>query len=393
MTNIADNRSSRSDYLDFMRGIAVLGILLVNIYSFALPEATRINPHLLSNASSLDIVCWYFIKIFIDGKFISLLSLCFGASIYLFSQQYSHQELQQRRLFWLAVLGSLHGYLLWSGDVLFTYAVMGFFAWRCRDWSDRRLLRMAVMLTFLLGFVLLLLGLLPSEYLAELAGFQRAEQIAEEVLARQQSWWLQTPERIWDVLGLQFAIIYSGWFTLAIMLVGIVMARRGWFARGISKAICYQLLLMTLLPGLLLVGLNLYVSNQRDFAADYVYIIGSQLHFWGSELMALGYAFLLLGWARQGGLRALRNLLVPVGRMALSLYILQTLICTFLFYGYGAGLFAYFSLSQLIVIVIAMWALQILFANLWLQHFYYGPLEYLWRRLSYSKPQLWCRAD
>ena len=128
MTSIADNLSTRSDYLDFLRGIAVLGILLVNIYSFALPEAIRFNPHLLNNANSLDILCWYFINIFIDGKFISLLSLCFGASIYLFSQQHSQQELQKYRLFWLAILGSLHGYLLWSGDVLFAYGVMGFFS-------------------------------------------------------------------------------------------------------------------------------------------------------------------------------------------------------------------------------------------------------------------------
>lgn len=393
MTNTADNLSLRSDYLDFLRGIAVLGILLVNIYSFALPEAMRFNPHLLNNASSLDILCWYFINIFIDGKFISLLSLCFGASIYLFSQQHSHQELQKRRLFWLAVLGSLHGYLLWSGDVLFSYALMGFFAWRCRDWSDRRLLKMAVTLTVALGLLMLLFGFLPPEYLADLGGSRSAEGIAEEVHARQQSWWIQAPERIWDVLALQFAVIFNGWFFFAIMLVGIVIARRGWFARGISPAICYQLLLMTLLPGALLVVVSLYINNQRYFAADYFYIIGLQLHLWGSELMALGYAFLLLCWLRQGGLRIPLRLLVPVGKMALSLYILQTLICTFLFYGFGAGLFAHFSLSQLILIVVAIWVFQILLANLWLRNFYFGPLEYLWRRLSYSEPQSWCRAD
>ena len=393
MTNIADNLSTRSDYLDFLRGIAVLGILLVNIYSFALPEAIRFNPHLLNNANSLDILCWYFINIFIDGKFISLLSLCFGASIYLFSQQHSQQELQKYRLFWLAILGSLHGYLLWSGDVLFAYGVMGFFAWRCRDWSDWRLLKMALKLTFILGLVTMLFGFLPAEYLADLGGPRSVDGIAEEVYSRQQSWWVQAPERIWDVLALQFAVMFNGWFLFAIMLVGIVIARRGWFARGISPSVCYQLLLMTLLPGVLLVVVTLYINIQRNFAADYFYIVGLQLHLWGSELMALGYAFLLLCLLRHGGFRTALRLLVPVGKMALSLYILQTLICTFLFYGYGAGLFAHFRLSQLVLIVVVIWVFQILVANIWLRYFYFGPLEYLWRRLSYRGPQPWCRAD
>ena len=121
--------------LDTARGIAVLGILLINMYSFALPEVVRANPFLMVGASGVDRALWYVLHIFADTKFITMLSVVFGASLWLFAEHKAGSErqlvdqLQYRRLMWLLVFGLLHSYLLWDGDVLFTYAVCGWVVW------------------------------------------------------------------------------------------------------------------------------------------------------------------------------------------------------------------------------------------------------------------------
>lgn len=388
----------RVSALDTARGVAVLGILLVNIFSFALPEMVRATPLLLVDASAMDSLLWYLIHIFADTKFITMLTLVFGASLYFFGDHKNIGDsaivdtLQLRRSLWLLVFGTAHAYLLWDGDVLFTYAVCALIAWQWRHWSDAHLLKIGAAMLLLQGLLMfLVMTVLPAELTGELMTYPTADDIAEEIAIYQQGWWAFTPERIQRSLEMQFSIFFTGWSSLALMLVGIVLARRGFLTLQASEGAYRTLIALTLVPGLMLIALSLGMSIHNRFAADFIYTTGYQLHYWGSSLMGIAYLMLIMYWCRMGGWQFLQQILADVGRMALSIYIMQSLICTWLFYGYGLGWYGQMSMSQLILIVLCIWLLQCVFAHGWLLRYHYGPLEWLWRGLVYQRRQLFKR--
>ncbi|WP_039912414.1 DUF418 domain-containing protein [Cellvibrio mixtus] len=372
--------------LDVLRGMAVLGILLINLYSFALPTDVRASPLQLDDPSLIDTTCWYFLFIFVDGKCIGLLSLCFGASLEYFARRHDQAGLQERRLWWLGVIGCLHGYLLWSGDILFTYALMGWVAWQWRELPLRQLVIMGGVLICVQSILLLLMALLPESVNEEWAVYATPELVSEEIQQYRQPWGAQFSARVSEYIGLQAAVIISGWCNLGLMLIGMAMARLGWFSSGVNHSI-NRWLLVTLLPGFGLVVMSVYLGWLKNFPAPYTFLTGSALHLLGSMLMAIGYALIGIRYINSNSLASLRYLMAPVGKMAMSLYILQTLVCTFVFYGYGAGLYAHLSLSQLMLFAIVFWLAQIALVHCWLRYFYQGPMEYLWRWLAYRETQ------
>ncbi len=388
----------RVNALDTARGVAVLGILLVNIFSFALPEMVRATPLLLVDASAIDLLLWYVIHIFADTKFITMLTLVFGAGLWFFGEHKNVVDpagvdaLQMRRSIWLLVFGVLHSYLIWDGDVLFTYAVCALIAWQWRHWSDAQLLKISAAAFLLQGLlVFLVMAVLPAELAGELMTYPTAEDIAEEIAYYQQGWWAFTPERIQRALDMQFSIFFTGWSSLALMLVGVVLARRGFLTLQASAGAYRTLIALTLVPGLMLIALSLVMSIHNGFAADFIYTSGYQLHYWGSSLMGIAYLMLIMYWCRMGGWQFLQQILAAVGRMALSIYIMQSLICTWLFYGHGLGWYGQLSMSQLMLIVLCIWLFQCVFAGWWLHRYHYGPLEWLWRSLVYQRRQLFKR--
>lgn len=387
----------RVNALDTARGVAVLGILLVNIFSFALPEMTRATPLMLADATALDSLFWYLIHIFADTKFITMLTLVFGASLWFFGEHKSVGDptaidaLQLRRSLWLLVFGLLHGYLIWDGDVLFTYAICALIAWHWRYWSDAHLLKVSAAIFLVEGVLaFLVMAALPAELTGVMA-YPTADDVAEEIAYYQQDWLALIPERIQNSIGLQFAIIFTGWSSLAIMLVGIVLARRGFLTLQMSSHAYRILIGVTLVPGLMLIALGLGVSLRNGFSADFIYAGGYQLHYWGSTLMGIAYILLIMCWCRAGLCFFLQRVLAAVGRMALSIYIMQSLICTWLFYGYGFGWYGQLPLSQLMLIVVCIWLFQCVFACWWLLRYNYGPLEWLWRSLVYRRRQVFMR--
>lgn len=389
---ITSSSQQRAASLDVLRGIAVLGILLINLYSFALPTDMRSNPLLLDNPSAIDIFFWYFLALFVDGKCIALLSLCFGASLEFFARRHDQSLLQERRLWCLAVIGSLHGYLLWNGDILFTYAVMGWVAWHWRGLGQRQLFFVGAALISLQSVILLLMALLPENYRQEWALYATPENVKEEIKFYRQSWLEQLPGRASEFFGLQVAAIITGWPNLGLMLLGMAMARQHWFSPGPGRITANRLLVPTLGAGFCLVAFGLYVGWAKDFPATYVFTSGGAMHLLGSSLMAIGYAVLGARCCAGPSNAKWCGFLIPVGKMAMSFYILQTLVCTFVFYGYGAGLFARWSLSQLMLFALVFSLVQIVLAHIWLRYFYSGPMEYLWRRLAYSESHVWRRS-
>lgn len=378
---ISSSAHERAPSLDVLRGIAVLGILFINLYSFALPTDARTSPLQLNNPSSIDTFFWYLLAVLVDGKCMSLLSLCFGASMEYFSRRHSQSELQQRRLWWLGVIGCLHGYLLWSGDILFTYALMGWVAWQWRELNCRQLLIIGVLLMCSQSVLLLLMACLPESFHEDWAFYATAETVREEIYQYQQSWGEQFPTRAEEYFGLQLAVIITGWSNLGLMLIGMAMARLGWFSPSNNFSI-KPWILLTLVPGFGLISTSVAIGWLQDFPALYTFLTGGALHLLGSMLMAIGYALIGIRFMRTACW--LHFVITPAGKIAMSLYILQTVVCTFIFYGYGAGLFAHFSLTQLVAFAGIFSLLQILLAHWWLRYFSSGPLEYVWRRLVYQ---------
>ncbi|WP_331343928.1 DUF418 domain-containing protein [Cellvibrio sp. UBA7661] len=376
--------------LDTARGIAVLGILLINMYSFALPEVVRANPFLMVGASGVDRALWYVLHIFADTKFITMLSVVFGASLWLFAEHKAGSErqlvdqLQYRRLMWLLVFGLLHSYLLWDGDVLFTYAVCGWVVWHLRRYDTVLLLKISAGLFAIGALPNVVMAAFFPEVMNELMAYQTADEIAAEVAHYQQGWGAVALERIGTAVGLQLGVLVTGWSTIALMLVGIVLARCGLLTLQVSADHYRRLIALTGVPGLLLIAIGLYKSIHYGFAAGYVYTYGYELHFWGSSLLGVAYVLMAMLWCRAAGGSFFARVLAAVGRMSLSVYIMQSLICTLLFYGYGLGWYGQLSLSQVVLVTLLIWSFQCMFACWWLARFRYGPLEWWWHRLVYQ---------
>lgn len=393
---IAGPAQVRAPTLDLLRGIAVLGILLVNIYSFALPEVVRLDASLMPHYSNLEQWCWYLIYFFADTKFIALLSLAFGASLWLFAadkQALTDSELnnlQWRRSISLLVFGAAHGYLLWDGDVLVTYALFSFVVWRWRYWGDRKLMFTALILFAIQALLYGGMFWLPADVWQELSYMFDEAALAEEMAHYQQGWWQQASRRFADALSMQLIAVFGGWFPCSMMLVGVVLARRGYFSAQ-APANSSRLLMVTLLLGALLMLLTLLLNRASGFTSQYALTLGMELQMFASGVLAIAYALLIARWARTLVWPVCRAVLMAVGRMALTIYIMQTLIFTSIFYGYGLGWYGQLALSQLLLVIFSVWILQCVFAVLWLRYFYSGPLEWLWRRFVYQRASVFLR--
>lgn len=389
--------NNRIQSLDVLRGFALLGILLVNMYSFALPETMRYSPLFLENPEGVNRLLWNVIHIFVDSKFITLFSILFGASLWFFSE---HKKALAdtkapfiRRNLWLLVLGLLHAYFLWEGDILVAYAIFGMVAWALRFSSNRRLLIFSSLMIiiphlFINGMYLMMYLLMRNTELdTNFYAHPTADEIAAEILSHQQSWLVQIQERALDTLLNQIAQMIFDWSSLAMMLWGVVLARAGWFGNSIEPNHYRRVAGACITFGLCFTLFSFALSEKSDFAAEVIYSWGYTLHYLGAILLATGYSAVLMLWCRSSLWQSVQNKIASLGKMALSGYIAQSVICTTLFNGYGFGLFAQLQLWQLVLLTLGIWILQIWFAGFWLRHYQFGPLEWVWRSLTYGRRQ------
>lgn len=389
-------KRDRLEHLDLLRGVAILGILLVNIQSFALPIAEFYQPGLILEFSGSDRWVQALVKIFAEWKFLALLSLMFGAGIWLFSARLEARgapagKLHYRRCRWLLLFGLLHAYLFWYGDILFTYAVCAMLAWPLRHKSIKTqlVLASAGLLICALLYWLTLEGLYrdlgQEQIFAAMPEFspEGARQQIEQMRA---GWLQQMPLRAEWAFTSQFEILFFGFRVVALMLLGMVLMRTGWLNPAASIPTiwpwaCFILGLASAVFG--------YLQSQASENLAAKLMVDFHYPYWSSILLALAYARGFVLWCRSNVGQALQRRLTAVGRTALSCYLLQTLIGTSLFYGHGLGLYAQLDRTQLLFIVLAIWVLLLWLAPLWLRHFYYGPVEWLWRGLTYRHwPQL-----
>jgi uncharacterized protein len=296
---------------------------------------------------------------------------------------------------WLLVFGLLHAYLLWDGDILRLYAICGAAVFPALRLRTRTLFTLAVAV-FAVGSVLGVvagetLKTAPAPVVREWSEFWQpsASQVAKEVDVFRSGWLTQLPTRAHRAFEFDSFDMWlqDVWRVSGLMLAGVGLFRLGVLTGHRSRSVYLRLALIGFGVGLPVVWFGFRQNQASRWAFVDAYFIGSQWNYWGSVAVALGWIGLILFIWRAGIAPSLRRRLAAVGRMAFSSYIAETLLCTLIFYGTGLGLFGRVSRAGQLAIVAVIWLLLLVAAPLWLARFRIGPLEWLWRRLTYGRSQ------
>ena len=362
--------SARITSLDLIRGVAVLGILLMNAVNFKFGGAPYFNLSAGGSETWLDWAVGIFGEIFVDQKFMGLFSLLFGAGMILFIDRASGKG---RRAVWLnlwrnallLLIGVLH-MLLWDGDVLVAYAISSVFLIALRKLPSWALISLGVIVFELSVASALLTQHLANTTTTSLPGIWTAGEVADE-----------------EVIGI---IVLLGFFlrALGLILVGAGLYRTG-FMNGGLPARTYRLTAMVgLAVGLPLAAAGVIITALNDYSRE-VAFFGQIPNTIGTIPASLGYMSLIILWNNRTH-NWLKQRLRAVGRMALTNYLAQTvlgvLVLTTLLGDVG-----FVNRSAVLVFVFAVWALQMWWSQAWLGHFLFGPAEWLWRVATYRSGQ------
>ena len=384
--------SDRITSLDALRGFALLGILVINIRVFSMPEQTLLNPTVYGDFTGLDYWTWFLGHVFAQAKFITLFSALFGAGVLLFveSKEEKGQDaarLHLRRTAVLIAIGLLHAYLLWYGDILVTYGLTGIFLLFVRDLDARRLTTLAgVFLLFVPAIELFAAVSIGGEAIA--AQWQPAEAAIREQVATYRGGWLdQMSHRVSSSFQRQTSgfIGQSFWRVGGVMLLGMALYKKGVLTDERSTAF-YRRLVAGGVVGVGIVVAGVAYVEANDWSAGAA-LYWRQFNYVGSLFVAGGYVGLVTLFVRWRGEGLATRALAAVGRTAFTNYLLQTVVATTIFYGHGLGLFGSVSRVEAMGIVVAIWAVQVPLSVLWLRYFRFGPVEWVWRTLTYGEAQ------
>ncbi len=388
--------STRIDSIDVLRGFALLGILLMNIQLFAMPDAAYLNPTAYGDLMGANYYVWLGSRMFADQKFMTIFSMLFGAGIVLMTTRAEargeSRGVHRRRMGWLAVIGLLHAHLLWAGDILFLYAVCGMLVYRLRTKPRRLLLRLGVASMAVPSVLFYLFGtsmpFWPPEAVAEftVSAWQPTQAMIDDTLVAYRGSWLdQAPVRSTTALGFEtFIVLLLGWRTAGLMLVGMALYKMGVFNATCSRRFYGGLIAGALLIGIPVEAYGVMLDFRTGWAATWSFFHGEQFNYWPSVAVSLGYVGLVMLVCQSAALRLLTRPFAAVGQMALSNYLLHSVICTMIFYGHGLGYYGSVDRLGQLGVVIGVWFVQLVVSPLWLRHFRFGPAEWVWRSLTYG---------
>jgi uncharacterized protein len=407
---MADTSNSRILTLDIVRGVAVMGILAMNIVGFAMPTQAYINPLAYGTESAADLASWAFSFVFIDGKMRGLFSFLFGASMLLVVELAeksgdSPGAVTFARQLWLLLFGMIHYYFIWYGDILMGYALIGMAAWLFRDREPRELIGWGIALLTIQLMVMgasaayahsvaaaMAAGNADAGTLKAWAGLSRDVAIPTAAVLREEfalflgPWSGVAEYQLTERATMPFFFTFLfGWETLAYMLFGMAALKSG-FLTGAWDNARYRRVAVTALA----VAIPVYVLLAVLLLADgfsvpgiFTYSFTATVPF--RPLMLVAYAALIILATRRGG--RLVGRIAATGRSAFSNYLGTSILMTGLFYGWGLGWFGTVSRIELWLVVAAMWLVMLAWSKPWLDRFAYGPLEWLWRSLARWKIQ------
>lgn len=397
--------------IDAVRGFAVLGILLMNIVGMGLPAYAYLDPSFYGGAEGANLWTWAANFVLVDGKMRALFTMLFGASFLLVIDRAeqageSPAKVHYSRMVWLLVFGLIHGWLIWYGDILYQYALVGMLVFFARRWSPAVLIGAGAAITLAYagyGWFIEAPGL-AAERAAALGDSPTREAVmrwaAESFLAPPPEMGAQEIAGyrggFLDALQARafMTFIMQGPFFLTgglfdvggLMLIGMGLYRLGLFT-GAWPVRGYLLLIA--LGYLVALPLHLpLVREQIVTQWDPVTLVRVEAGLAVLRLfVALAHAAVVILLVRAWPRSAPAVRLAAAGRMALTNYLTASLIATTLFYGYGFGLFARLERAELYWVVAGIWAVQIAWSKPWLDRFRYGPFEWVWRSLARRRLQ------
>lgn len=414
---------SRIDSVDVLRGFALLGILAINIDFFALPMAVFANPTVAGGFTGLDLLTWKFDYLFFLEKMMAIFSMLFGAGLVLMynragGTQRKFAGVYYRRILWLLLAGLIHAYFFWYGDILFSYGFCGLIIYLFRRRSARFLIILGAIVFMILPLLSFgggySMSILRDRAMAAEAAIEAGEEVSPEQLEMRDAWneleagFVGSPQMVneeietyrggWDEIfpyraGQSLMMQTQGfffrvfWRVLGLMIFGMALMKLGVFSGERSRRFYILCVIIGYGVGLPFVGYGMGSLIGHRFDLIYFLKFGSLYNHIFSVFVSMGHIGLVMLVHKAGLLKWLTRRLAAVGRMAFTNYLMHTLICTTLFYGYGFGLFARIDRFGLFWIVVAIWIFQLWLSPLWLKHFRFGPAEWLWRTLTYLKFQ------
>jgi len=423
------SQQERITILDSLRGIAVLGILLMNITGFALPApAYRNDLAVMNEIGTLNEKTWFIVDWTLEGTQRALFSILFGAGIILFLNRQEQRrgglwpaDYFFRRQLWLLVFGLIHAYvLLWFWEILFPYACCGMILFAFRKLSPKALMIAA-------GISLLLMTLRENADLyRDKAIIHRGEIVAnldttktvlsveqkdhlQAMMASKQKSSLESRKKemensLQKVKG-DYATIYNyqsgrsfymetvGLFTfiwdfLLFMFLGMAFYKNGILTGNASVKLYWLMCIIGLSVGLLLSWYRLQPLVDHQFNRfNYAKNVTFEFYEISRTFRAIGFFGLIMLLYKSNWFQWLFTLMRPVGQMAFTNYLMQSIMCGLFFYGIGFGYFGKLERYQIYFVVAAVWIVEIIWSHIWLRYFLFGPFEWLWRSLTYWQKQ------
>lgn len=403
--------TSRILPLDALRGFAVMGILLLNIIGFAMPEAAYMNPAAWGGTGFADIGSWAVTFVLFDGKMRGLFAMLFGASMLLIVERaetsgQDGRRVHIRRAVWLFAFGLAHFLLLWWGDILMIYAIVSLVALLFIGRPPISLVKWAFG-AFLAHFVVVATFIVsayafrhaasapdaPASMIAGYAammesfGAPGSPSIAADIALYRSDFSTIFAESLSDLPSHIGLFVYFAFEVLGFMLLGMAMLKGG-FLNGQWPIDQYRRTarhcFMIALPPMIALAVWVIASGYDPLVAFGTFFAWS---FPFRIPMAVGYASLFMTWVLRFPDHTLILRVAAAGRMAFSNYLGTSLVMTAIFYGWGGGLFGQVGRFALYLFVVGAWILMLLWSKPWLMHFQYGPLEWLWRSLARGKIQ------
>lgn len=417
-------KAERISAMDTIRGISLFGILLMNITGFGLYKA-YFDPTNNGGSTGWNLNVWWMNALFFEGTMRGMFSMLFGAGILLFTGRVIQGEqgtkvtdLFFRRLLWMILFGVIHCYLLlWDGEILYAYGITGMFAFSFRHLKPKHLI---------IGSTIILLVTTSfsikdyisykdtyakaTEYKAKqsagviitkedsatidkwnaIVAHEKAtpEQLKEEMTARSKGYWSIVKHKLPENQYMQTSFLYfiGFWDTLAMMLLGMAFLKLGILKAEKSNKFYWQMALIGYGIG---ITTNYFetahiVANNFSILSFYKTFQTYQL---GRIPTTCGHIALIMLFIKSGILPWLRNSLAAVGQMAFTNYITHSIICNIIFLGYGFSMYGKLQRYELYYIVVSIWIFQLIISPIWLKYFRFGPLEWVWRSLTYWQKQ------
>jgi uncharacterized protein len=377
----------------------------MNIQSFAMPSSAYNNPLAFGDLSGLNKITWILSHLFADQKFMSIFSILFGAGIVLITEKKelltgSSVKLHYIRNLILLLIGLIHAHLIWYGDILVAYALCSFIVYPLRKLSPRKLLISGLLIvsvpSFLNGLFQFSLPFMPASELQDLRldWAPTNELIEQEITAFTGSISSQIKINSQQALFLETFVflIQFLWRAGGLMLVGMALYRWGVLSAVRSRSFYLKSAFYSLIIGFPIVIYGIYMNFTMNWDFQYSMFTGSQFNYWGSLFIAYGYISLIMVFAQSDNYNTIKKRLASIGQMALTNYILHSFIGMLIFFGIGFGLFGKIDRSLQILIVGIIWIFQYLASEKWLNSYKFGPLEWVWRSLTYGKKQPFLRS-